>query len=163
MRRRGVLELLVGAAMLPPFAAAAAGEPAKVFRLGVLSTNPPGGPGYRTFVQQLRALDYEKGRTLQIDYVQLDSSDADHSLAMTEELVDRGVDAIFAPGPEVAVKMAVMATRTVPIVMLAADYDPLTHGYIASLARPGANVTGVFRAAGRANRKTARVTEPNGS
>jgi ABC-type uncharacterized transport system substrate-binding protein len=142
MRRRDVLELLASAAILPPFAAVAADEPAKVFRLGVLSTNPPGGPGYRAFVQHLRRL--EKGRTLQIDYVQLDSSDADHSLAMAEALVGRGVDAIFAAGPEVAVKTAVMATRTVPIVILAADYDPLAHGYIASLARPGANVTGVF-------------------
>ena len=41
-------------------------------------------------------------------------------------------------------KTAVAATKTVPIVMVASDYDPLTLGYVASLARPGGNVTGVF-------------------
>jgi hypothetical protein len=41
-------------------------------------------------------------------------------------------------------KTAVAATRTVPIVMVATDYDPLALGYVASLARPGGNVTGVF-------------------
>jgi putative ABC transport system substrate-binding protein len=133
----------------PPFAAGAAGaagaarEPAKVFRLGVLQPLPP-GPGYRAFVQQLLAFGYEEGRNLQIGYVQLDLADADRSLAMTAELLGRGIDAIYAVGPEAVLKAAVAATRTVPIVMVAVDYDPLTRGYVASLARPGGNVTGVF-------------------
>jgi putative ABC transport system substrate-binding protein len=135
--------VLAGAAMSPPFAAKAAGEPEKAFRLGVLQATPP-GPGYRAFVEQLRVLGYEEGRNLQIDYVQLDSTDLDRSLTMTAELVGRGVDAIRAGGPEFALKTAVAATKTVPIVMVATDYDPLARGYVASLARPGGNVTGVF-------------------
>jgi putative ABC transport system substrate-binding protein len=115
----------------------------KVFRLGVLQSTPP-GPGYRAFVEQLRVLGYEEGRNLQIDYVQLDSTDSDRSLAMTAELVGRGVDAIRAGGTEFVLKTAVAATKTVPIVMVATDYDPLARGYVASLARPGGNVTGVF-------------------
>jgi putative tryptophan/tyrosine transport system substrate-binding protein len=143
MRRRSVLALLAGAATVPPFAARAAGEPAKVFRLGVLSPLPP-GPGYRAFVERLHALGWDEGRNLQIDYVQLDNTDAVRSLAMAAALVGRGVDAIYAGGPEIVLKSAVTATTTVPIVMIANDYDPLARGYIASLARPGGNVTGVF-------------------
>jgi putative tryptophan/tyrosine transport system substrate-binding protein len=59
-------------------------------------------------------------------------------------LVGRGVDVIIAPGTEVALKAAMTATKTLPIVMTAVDYDPFVRGYVASLARPGGNVTGVF-------------------
>ena len=142
MNRRGVLGLLAGAAMSLLPAAEAADEPSKVFRLGALEPNPP-GPGYRALLQQLFALGYEEGRNLRIDYVLFDSTDANRSLGMATELVNRGVDAILAVGPEVALKSAVAATKTIPIVMQANDYDPLTLGYIASLARPGGNVTGV--------------------
>jgi len=92
----------------------------------------------------LHALGYEEGRNLQIDYVELDSADPDRSLAMAAGLVGRRVDAIRAGGTEFVLKTAVAATKTVPIVMVASDYDPLTLGYVASLARPGGNVTGVF-------------------
>jgi putative ABC transport system substrate-binding protein len=135
--------MLAGAAMSLPFAAGAAGEPAKVFRLGVLSLTPP-GPGIRALYRRLQTLGWEEGRNLRIDYVQLDQTDADRSLAMALELVGRGVDTIYAGGPELAVKSAVAATKTIPIVMQANDYDPLALGYVASLARPGGNVTGIF-------------------
>jgi len=129
--------------MSPPLAATAASEPMKIFRLGVLSPTVP-GPGYRAFVQRLQQLGWEEGRNLQIDFVQFDNSDTDRSLAMTAALVGRGIDAIYAIGPELAVKSAVAATKTIPIAMQANDYDPLALGYVASLARPGGNVTGVF-------------------
>jgi putative tryptophan/tyrosine transport system substrate-binding protein len=143
MKRRGVLAWFAGAAMLPQLAARAAGESTKVFRLGVLQPSPP-GPGYRAFVQQLHVLGYDESRNLRIDFLQLGGADTDRSLAMTTELVGRGVDAIRAGGTEFVLKTAVAATRTVPIVMVATDYDPLALGYVASLARPGGNVTGVF-------------------
>jgi ABC transporter substrate binding protein len=143
MRRRAVLALLAGAVTLPPFAARAAGEPTKVFRLGVLSPNPP-GPGYRAFVERLHGLGYDEGRNLEIDYRLFNSADPNRTLAMAAELVGRGVDAIYVIGPEVGLKSAVNATSTVPIVMQAQDYDPLAHGYVASLAHPGSNVTGTF-------------------
>jgi len=143
MRRRDILALLAGAATLPPFAARAAGETAKVFRLGMLAPLPP-GPGILALEQRLQALGWEEGRNLRIDYVQLDSTDTDRSLAMAAALVGRGVDAIYVAGPETLLKTAMTATTTVPIVMSANDYDPLARGYIASLARPGGNVTGVF-------------------
>ena len=140
MNRRAVLALLASATMPLPFAA---GEPTKVFRLGILSLGPP-GPGIRALERRLQTLGWEEGRNLRIDYVQLDQTDADRSLAMAAELVGRGVDTIYAGGPELAVKSAVTATKTIPIVMHANDYDPIARGYVASLARPGGNVTGVF-------------------
>ena len=140
MKRRSVLALLAGAAVSP---LSAAGEPGKVLRLGVLSPLP-GGPGYRAFIERLHALGWEEGHNLYIDFVQFDSTDADRSAAMAAELVGRGVDVITAFGPEIAVKSAVTATRSVPIVMIANDYDPIAKGYIANLAQPGVNVTGVF-------------------
>jgi putative ABC transport system substrate-binding protein len=141
MKRRDLLALFAGAAASPPLVA---GEPAKVFRLGVLAPLPPGGPGYRVFVERLHALGWEERRNLQIDFVQFDSNDANRSAAMAVELVGRGVDVIAAFGPEIAVKSAVTATKTVPIIMIANDYDPIARGYIANLARPGGNVTGVY-------------------
>ena len=140
MKRRRVLTLLAGASMSSSFAA---GEPTKIFRLGVLTATGP-GPGVQAFVEQLHALGWVEGRNLHIDYLQLDSANTDRFRAMTAELVGRGVDLIRASGTEIVLKAAVAATRTVPIVMVATDYDPLALGYIASLARPGGNVTGVF-------------------
>jgi putative tryptophan/tyrosine transport system substrate-binding protein len=50
---------------------------------------------------------------------------------------------LLAIGPEIGPKSALAATRTLPIVMIAIDYDPLARGYVTSLARPSGNVTGV--------------------
>jgi putative ABC transport system substrate-binding protein len=129
--------------MSPLFTARAAGEPTKSFHLGVLFRNPP-GPGFRAFLQQMFSLGWEEGRNLQIDYVVLGDADADRSLALAVELVDRRIDVIYAIGGEDELRSAAAATRAVPIVLLANDYDPLAGGYVASLARPGGNVTGVF-------------------
>ncbi|MFI5113470.1 MAG: ABC transporter substrate binding protein, partial [Terriglobales bacterium] len=61
-----------------------------------------------------------------------------------QDLVRRQVDVIIAFGPELAVKAAMAATDTIPMVMGAIDYDPIALGYVTSLARPNGNVTGVF-------------------
>jgi ABC-type uncharacterized transport system substrate-binding protein len=59
-------------------------------------------------------------------------------------LVERKPDVIVAFGPEDALKSAVAATKTIPIVMAAIDCDPFALGYVTSLARPTANVSGIF-------------------
>ena len=56
----------------------------------------------------------------------------------------REPDIIMATGVEIALKSALAATRTLPIVMIAIDYDPFARGYVTSMARPSGNVTGVF-------------------
>ena len=52
----------------------------------------------------------------------------------------RELDIIIAIGPEIALKSALAATRTLPIVMVAIDYDPFARGYVTSMARPSGNV-----------------------
>jgi putative ABC transport system substrate-binding protein len=59
------------------------------------------------------------------------------------KLATGGPDVILAIGPEIGLKSALAVTRTLPIVMIAIDYDPLAIGYVTSLARPSGNVTGV--------------------
>jgi putative ABC transport system substrate-binding protein len=54
------------------------------------------------------------------------------------------VDLIVAQGPEVALQAVVGASRSIPIVLQAINYDPIERGYVASLARPGGNITGLF-------------------
>jgi putative ABC transport system substrate-binding protein len=138
-----LLSLFAGAGTSSRLTPGEADEPAKLLRLGVLSPGVP-GPGYRAFIERLHGLGYDEGRNLKIHYSQFNSADPDRTLAMARQLADSGLDVIFAIGPEVALKSAVTATRTLPIVMEANDYDPLAHGYVASLARPGGNVTGIF-------------------
>ena len=53
-------------------------------------------------------------------------------------------DLIVVTGPEVALQAVVGASRAIPIVVLAVQYDPVERGYMASLARPGGNITGVL-------------------
>ena len=54
------------------------------------------------------------------------------------------VDLIVATGPEVALQAVVGASRSIPIVIVAVQYDPIARGYVSSLARPGGNITGLF-------------------
>src|SRR5215475_644334 len=58
-------------------------------------------------------------------------------------LVQRNADVLLAYGPAAPLKAAIAVTRTIPIVMVAIDYDPLALGYVSSLARPTGNVTGL--------------------
>ena len=61
-----------------------------------------------------------------------------------QELVRRKVDVIVSMGNEINLKSALAATRTLPIVMVALDFDPFALGYVTNLARPTGNVTGLF-------------------
>jgi putative ABC transport system substrate-binding protein len=61
-----------------------------------------------------------------------------------QELLARKVDVVLAYGPEAPLKSVLALSRTIPIVMVAIDYDPLALGYVTSLARPTGNVTGLY-------------------
>ena len=86
-------------------------------------------------------LGYQEGRNFSFDFLQ--AASADEYEALYRKLAPRGPDVILAIGPEIGLKSALAVTRTVPIVMIAIDYDPLARGYITSLARPSGNITGV--------------------
>ena len=82
------------------------------------------------------------GKNLTLEFVHASSIEGFE--AGYKELAGRKVDIILASGPEISLKSALAAAGTLPIVMIAIDYDPFARGYVASLARPSGNVTGVF-------------------
>jgi putative ABC transport system substrate-binding protein len=117
--------------------------PHKMVRVGIATLQPRTGPLWTSFEQRLLQLGYIDGKNLHVEFIDLNGPISSETEAM-KELVRRMADVLIAPGTEIALKSAVAATDQLPIVMIAIDYDPLALHYIASLARPGGNVTGVF-------------------
>ena len=117
-------------------------QPTKVPRIGFLTANSLSAIATRieAFEQALRELGYVAGKTILIDYRYAEGK-PDRLPAFAAELVGLKVDVIVTAGAS-ATTPAKEATTTIPIVM-AQDADPVAAGVIASLARPGANVTGL--------------------
>jgi ABC-type uncharacterized transport system substrate-binding protein len=145
IRRREFITLLGGGAAASvtywPLSASAQ-APAPMVRVGVATIQTRTAPMWRSFDQRLHELGYAEGRNLAVEFIDLTGT-SDQVEAM-KELVRRGVNVIIASGTENALTSAVAASSSVPIVMIAIDYDPLAKGYVASLARPGRNVTGIY-------------------
>jgi len=116
-------------------------QPAKVWRVGVLATANP--RVYDDTVDELRRLGYVNGRNLAVELRNAEGK-PERLPALAAELARAGVDIIIAGGPEASVRAAQQATTSIPVVIVAIDYDPVAKGYAASLARPGGSVTGVF-------------------
>jgi ABC transporter substrate binding protein len=142
MRRREFITLVSGATAARAWASAARAQSQKLLRTGMVSVLPRNTPFMDAFVKRLRALGYEEGQNLAIEYLKI-SSPAEYAEGM-KELVSRHVDIIVAQGPEVTLKSAMAVTDTLPIVMVAIDYDPFARGYVTSFAHPTGNVTGIF-------------------
>src|SRR5689334_8778688 len=144
MRRR---DFLTGLAVIANGIASArmsnAQAPRKMVRVGIATLQPRTGPLWTAFEQRLQQLGYTEGENLAVESIDLNGSISRESEAM-KELIRRKVDILIGSGTEIALKSALAATDKLPIVMIAIDYDPLALNYIASLARPGGNVTGVF-------------------
>jgi putative ABC transport system substrate-binding protein len=141
MNRRELLFVLGGAMTVTR--AMAGDVPRRIFFIA--GAGARSNPNIAIFEDELRRLGYGDSRSIAIDYL-LRSVDLTPE-ALTEAIaaqIARGAQVIIAYGPERTLKAAIAATRDVPIVMAAVDYDPLAKGYIASLARPGGNITGVF-------------------
>lgn len=112
-------------------------------RLGIMSSgNPRSTPFYVVFESRLRELGWADGENLTVEF---ESGESPAQLsAIAGRMVQHAVDVIFVVGPEPAMKAASEATRTIPIVSVALNYDPVEKGYVVSLARPGRNITGNF-------------------
>jgi putative ABC transport system substrate-binding protein len=141
LKRRDFISLLGGAAAVWPSAALAQPLP-KTWRIGITTIQARSSPPYAAFDQRLRELGYIEGQNLIVDFLNPDDYPEGVAGAM-KELVRRKVDVIVAPY-ENAVKSALATSDTLPIVMIAIDYDPVALGYVKSLARPTGNVTGLF-------------------
>jgi putative tryptophan/tyrosine transport system substrate-binding protein len=142
MRRRELIAVLGGvvAAWSIP---SRAQQQMRIARIGYLSPNPRDSfPAFDAFTSELGQLGYRDGENLSIDFRAL-GDDIGDLLKATAELVQENVDVVVADGPEATLQAALRASKTVPIVILAVNYDPVARHYIMSLARPGGNVTGV--------------------
>src|SRR6202048_55477 len=142
MRRREFISLLGGAAAWP---LAARGQQAtRIPRIGVLTPGRPDNSdaSLRTlnaFIAALGELGYTEGQNIAIER-KFGEGNADRLRRLATELVERQVDAIVALGTPAA-RAAKQATTTIPIVAIAMA-DPVEDELVASLARPGGNVTG---------------------
>ncbi len=139
MQRRQFITLFGGAAAAWPLSARA--QPAKLPTIGFLGAGTSSAFSQWTaaFVQRLRELGWIEGRTVAIEYRWADGR-AERFGEIAAEFVRLKVDVIVTVGS--AVPATMQATSTIPIVFAIA-VDPVGTGMVASLARPGGNVTGV--------------------
>jgi putative ABC transport system substrate-binding protein len=142
MNRRRFLQAVSVSVLAAPLAAAAAQQAGKVPRIGFLGvTSRSDRPSLLdAFRQGLRELGWVEGQNIVIDYRYAEGR-LDRLPDLAAELVRLKVDIIVSFGTQ-GVTAARNATETIPIVMIAVR-DPVGTGLIASLARPGGNVTGV--------------------
>jgi putative tryptophan/tyrosine transport system substrate-binding protein len=114
----------------------------KIPRIGFLTNNSSTGLGAadEAFRQGLRSLGYVEGKSLVTEY-RYGEGKVGRLAEMAAELVRLKVDVIVTGGPT-STRTAKQATSTIPIVM-ASDPDPVANGFVASLARPGGNITGL--------------------
>ena len=140
-----VLTLSLVAAPLP----ADAGKAGRVYRIGVLSSErrfPQGADPRLPFFLKLRELGWVDGQNVVITEVYADGN-LQRLPALAVDLVNSGVDIIVAWGGTPPTLAARQATHTIPIVFPSAG-EPVEKGLVASLARPGGNVTGIANYAG---------------
>jgi putative ABC transport system substrate-binding protein len=142
MNKRKLRSFALCAMLLALCASAEAQQPTKVPRIGYLfgaslSADSARIPAFR---QGLRELGYVEGKNIIIEYRYAEGK-FDRLPALAAELVRLKVDIIVTAGP-IPTRAAKEATITIPIVM-AQDSDPVGNGFVASLARPGGNITGL--------------------
>jgi putative ABC transport system substrate-binding protein len=139
MRRREFIAGL-GSAVVWPLGARA--QQPKLLRVGYSGMLPRDAPHYAAFEKRMAELGYQQDRNFVFEYIQAPSIEG-YQLTY-RELAARKVDIMLAAGNEPALRAARAAAGTIPIVFIALDFDPVEKGYVASLSRPGSNITGIF-------------------
>jgi putative tryptophan/tyrosine transport system substrate-binding protein len=138
--RTCVISLALCAMLFALCSSAQAQQPKKVYRVGYLSPRLGIDSVTEAFRQGLRDLGYMEGQNLQIEWRFAKGKDALFP-ELAAELVRLRLDCILAVGVG-AIRAVKPLTDTIPIVMGAIDADPVELGFVASLARPGGNITG---------------------
>ncbi len=134
--------ILIAAMLLATAGLTAAQQPPKILRIGFLTAGSSSTIPARidAFRQGLRELGYVEDKNIVIEW-RFGEGKLDRLPALVSELVRLKVDVILSAGAAVT-RPAKDATKTIPIVM-AQDTDPVGNGFVASLARPGGNITGL--------------------
>src|SRR5262245_29185471 len=142
MNKRTLSSFVLCAMLFALCVSAEAQLPAKVPRIGFLSGAPASAnTAWReAFQQGLRELRYEEEKNIVIEW-RYAAGQSDRVRVLAAELVHLNVNVIVTTGSGVT-RAAKEATSTIPIVM-AQDPDPVGNGFVASLARPGGNITGL--------------------
>jgi putative tryptophan/tyrosine transport system substrate-binding protein len=142
MKRAAVPSILVAVVLLALGVTAEAQQRKKVPRIGFLAVSPLSTLAQQTeaFRQALRELGYAEGKNIFIEWRSAEGN-PDRVPKLAAELVQLKVDVIVTGGSR-ATRSAKAGTVTIPIVM-AQDPDPVANGFVASLARPGGNITGL--------------------
>ncbi len=140
MRRRDFIKGIVGSAAARPLVAHAQ-QPAMT-HVGIVTINSPTSPPYAAFSQRLRELGYVEGQNLTLDFVN-PARQPGGNVGAVQELIRRKIDVMLAIY-EPTMAAVIAAAPSMPVVMIAVDYDPVALGYIKSLARPGGDVTGLY-------------------
>ena len=137
MRRREFITLIGGAAVTWPLTAH--GQQARVPQIGLIQLSTRLPENYRAFRDGLRDLGYVEGQNINLD---MRIAEGPNELPkLVKDMLGRPVDIIVTVSARVTLA-ARAATSTIPIVMLGAG-DPVGTGLVASLARPGGNITGL--------------------
>jgi len=133
--------MLLGSTAVAWPLASHAQQPGKVYRIGFLWDSPDAFvDALEAFRQGLRELGYEESRNIDIEYRWAEGK-PDRMRELAEELVRLKVDVIVAPS-SIYTAAAKRATSTIPIIFMS-HADPLGSSHVASLARPGGNITGL--------------------
>ena len=141
MDRWAFISTLAGGLLAVPFAAVA--QPAgKMPRIGILNLPPPPFPFFEMLRQGLRDLGYIEGQNIAFEFRSAEGK-LQRLPTLAADLVHLNVGLIVTTTAPAA-RAAKDATTTIPIVMVGVNYDPMALGYVASHARPGGNVTGLF-------------------
>jgi putative tryptophan/tyrosine transport system substrate-binding protein len=148
MKRREFITLLGGTAAAWPLAANAQQPAGRVYRIGYqsIASREQTLPFIKAFEEGLRSLGYRVGENVTIEY-RFANGEMERLPANAADVVRLGVDIIVATGTNPITVAAMKATTTIPIVMIT-GVDPVSAGLVASLARPGGNVTGIAQDTG---------------
>jgi putative ABC transport system substrate-binding protein len=141
MNNRRKLVIALGACALGTPFHSFSQQPGKVWHLGVLASSIGYQAAEDAFRRRLRELGYVEGKNLVIEWRILKGEGPNRLSELAAELVRLKVDCIIANGI-VTSRAAMQATSTIPIVMANGGDDPARLGMVASLARPGGNMTG---------------------
>jgi putative ABC transport system substrate-binding protein len=142
--RRAFVTGLGGAAAALPLGARAQ-QAAKIFRIGFFgpALRRPSSmvPLYQAFLAQLHTLGFAEGQNLNVTYGEVE--DPSGLTAVVTELMRAQPELIVVSGTETMLQAVLASKPNIPIVLIAVNFDPIARGYIASLAKPGGNITGV--------------------